>query len=76
VPPQLGSLSRTANGPFAFTLTGIPLRSYEIWASTNLTSWQVLTTLVNSNGNGVLYYSDPGATNLTRRFYRSRLLNP
>jgi hypothetical protein len=76
VPPQLSSPSRVANGSFQFTLTGIPLRSYEIWASTNLTNWQVLTTLVNSNGNGVLPYTDPGATNFSRRFYRSRLLSP
>jgi hypothetical protein len=76
VPPQLGSSSRTRNGPFQFTLTGIPLRSYEIQASTNLTNWQVLATLVNSNGNGALQYTDPGATNLARRFYRSRLLSP
>jgi len=76
VPPQLSAPSRTAKGPFQFTLTGIPLRSYEISASTNLKNWQVLTTLVNSNGNGVLPYTDPSATNFTRRFYRSRLLSP
>ena len=76
VPPQLGLLSRTRNGPFQFTLTGIPLRRYEIQTSTNLANWQVLATLVNSNGNGVLQYTDPGAANLARRFYRSRLLSP
>ena len=76
VPPRLSAPARTANGPFQFTLTGIPLRSYEIWAATNLTNWQVLTTLVNSNGNGVMLYADPGATNLPRRFYRGRLLKP
>lgn len=76
VRPQLSSPWRAANGPFKFTLTGIPLRSYEISASTNLTNWQVLTTLMNSNGSGVLQYTDPGATNLARRFYRSRLLAP
>ena len=75
-PPLIISPSRTANGPFQFTLTGIPLRRYEIWASTNLTNWQVLSTLVNTNGNGALQYTDPGATNVPRRFYRGRLLNP
>ena len=41
---------------------------YRIQASTNLTSWIDLTT--NSSG-GTLYFTDPGATNLTRRFYRT-----
>ena len=74
--PQFGSAARAANGQFQFSLSGIPLRSYEIQASSNLATWSVLATLVNSNGNGVLQYSDPTATNLNRRFYRSRLISP
>ena len=52
------------------------MRSYEILTSTNLTNWSVLTTLVDSNGNGVLRYSDLTATNFSRRFYRGHLLSP
>jgi hypothetical protein len=74
--PLLSSPSRSGNGPFQLTLSGIPLRSYQIQASTNLTNWSVLATLVNSNGNGVLQYSDPTATNFSCRFYRSQLVVP
>jgi hypothetical protein len=70
--PVLSSPSRSGNGPFQFTLSGIPQRSYQILASTNLTTWSVLATL--SNANGVLQYADPTATNFSRRFYRSQLV--
>jgi hypothetical protein len=76
IPPLISSPSRSGNGPFQFTLSGIPLRTYQIQASTNFTNWSVLATLVNSNGTGVLPYSDPTATNFARRFYRSQLLSP
>jgi hypothetical protein len=76
VRPQLGAAGRSANGRFEFTLTGIPLRSYEIQTSTNLTAWSPLGTLVITNGNGLLQFSDPVAPNLDRRFYRTRLLSP
>jgi len=72
--PVLSSPSRSGNGPFQFTLSGIPQRSYQILASTNLTTWSVLATLLNSNANGLLQYSDPTATNFSRRFYRSQLV--
>jgi hypothetical protein len=74
--PQLSSPWRTPGGPFQFTLIGIPLRSYEIQASTDFTNWSVLSTLVDSNGNGLLPYSDSTATNFSRRFYRGRLVTP
>ena len=41
---------------------------YRIQASTNLTTWIDLVT--NSSG-GTLYFTDTGATNLNRRFYRT-----
>ena len=75
-PPQLSSPYRSPSGPFQLTLNGIPLRSYELQASTNLTNWSVLSTVTVSNGNGVLFYSDPTATNFSRRFYRGCLLSP
>lgn len=75
-PPQLSSPVRTPNGPFQLTLNGIPLRSYELQASTNLTNWSVLSTVTITNGSGVFPYSDPTATNYRRRFYRGRLLSP
>jgi hypothetical protein len=72
--PQLGGLARLADGTFQFSLTGIPSRIYEIQSSSNLLNWSVLATLQNSNLNGVLQFSDTGATNLDHRFYRARLL--
>lgn len=42
--------------------------SYQIQASTNLTTWVSLIT--NSSG-GILNYTDTAATNLNRRFYRA-----
>jgi hypothetical protein len=74
--PVLGSLARLANGAFQFTLSGTPSRRYEILGSTNLTQWSVLATLTNANPNGLLPYIDQSATNLPRRFYRGRMLNP
>ncbi|PWU20550.1 MAG: hypothetical protein C5B50_03695 [Verrucomicrobia bacterium] len=76
IPPLLSAPSRSPNGSFQFNLTGIPLRSYQFQASTNFTNWTVLSTLVDSNGNGLIQFSDPTATNFNRRFYRSELLSP
>jgi len=73
-PSQLGNPSRLADGVFRLTLTGIPARTYEIQASTNLVNWSVLATLSNTNPGGVIQFSDPAAINLNRRFYRGRLL--
>jgi hypothetical protein len=72
--PRFGALFISADGQFHFTLTGTPSFRYEIQASTDLTNWSTLATLVNSNLNGVLQYSDPAATNLGRHFYRGRLV--
>jgi hypothetical protein len=71
--PRLGAPFISADGQFHFILTGTPSLRYEIQASIDLTNWSTLATLVNSNLNGVLQYSDPAATNLGRRFYRGRL---
>jgi hypothetical protein len=76
VPPQLGMSGRGVDGLFEFTLTGIPLRNYEIQASTNFTGWSPLGTLVITNGNGLLQFIDPASPGLNRRFYRARLLSP
>jgi hypothetical protein len=76
VPPQVVSAFATTDGQFHLTLTGIPLRTYEIQSSTNLTDWSVLATLVNSNTSGLLQYSEPVAAKNNPRFYRSHLLGP
>jgi uncharacterized repeat protein (TIGR01451 family) len=77
-PPVLLRPSWDASGAFPFTLLGIPLRSYDILASTNLTDWSLLGTVVDSNncGAGRFRYLDLAATNYPRRFYRASLLSP
>jgi len=42
--------------------------SYQVQASTNLTNWTVLT---NYGSGGAQNFTDTGATNLSRRFYRT-----
>lgn len=42
--------------------------SYRIQASTNLTTW---IDLITNGSGGSIYYTDTGATNLSRRFYRT-----
>ena len=62
------------NGSFSFWVTG-PVGYYVIWASTNpsipLTNWLPVAT--NSTSTGLWDYTDPGATNAGRRFYRALL---
>jgi hypothetical protein len=56
---------------FGFNLSGISGQSVIIEASTDLLDWLSLST--NALGSGAVYFSDPGSTNFTRRFYRARL---
>jgi len=75
-PPQVASPALSARGRFQFTLSGIFSRQYQIQVSTDLTNWSALTTLTDTNANGVLVYSDPSPASLNRRFYRVLLLPP
>ena len=63
------------NGHFSFTLQSEPGLPFEILASTNvalpLSNWTSLGTL--TNGTGATAFTDP-ADNLSRRFYRARLI--
>jgi hypothetical protein len=72
--PQLSAPVRESNGVFRFTLTGTPSRSYEILISTNLVNWSIQATVLNTNANGIMSYTDNTAPGATRRFYRSRLV--
>jgi hypothetical protein len=53
---------------FYLTMIFDETNSYRIQASTNLTTWINLTT--NGSG-GAQIFTDTGATNLSRRFYRT-----
>ena len=68
-PPALTVTGGATNGPALITLTG-PTNFYSLLqSSTDLTNWSPVATLVNSNG--VVQFSDMGATNQVRRFYRA-----
>jgi uncharacterized repeat protein (TIGR01451 family) len=63
------------NGQMQFTLTGDVGLSYRISASTNLTTWTVLST--NTAGaNGTIKFTDTAASAYSRRFYRAERLVP
>jgi hypothetical protein len=71
--PPFGFDSITAlpdhNVQFAFTG---PLGNYVIETSTNLTFWQVLTSV--SNATGTVQFTDLTATNQPASFYRAKLI--
>ncbi len=61
------------NGVFAFGLTGQPGMVYVLEASTNLARTNWLSIATNSVGaNSVWQFADPGATNLSSRYYRAK----
>jgi len=62
------SLPLKTNG-LAFSLLISPGLSGHIQASSNLTSWTVLTNFVGTNTT--LYFQDPTATNSSQQFYRA-----
>jgi hypothetical protein len=70
VPPPSASLSRPAlnDRGLQFQISGPAGHSYAVEASSNLTQWVELQTLINQNGT--MLFLDPGATNQPCRFYR------
>ena len=60
-----------SNGWFGFNVRGLNGQALVIEASTNLTNWIRLQT--NTLGLDPFYFSDPGCTNFSWRFYRARL---
>jgi hypothetical protein len=57
---------------FVMTLTGDFGGHYEIDSSSNLLNWTSLTNVTNSYGT--VQILDPGATNVSRQFYRALLV--
>jgi pimeloyl-ACP methyl ester carboxylesterase len=64
----ISSQSRLTNGAFQFSLTGTAGVTNIIEASTNLTSWTSLQTVLNTNGS--IFFVDQSATNARQKFYR------
>ena len=57
------------NGAFGFSVTGAPGLTYEIDASSNLLNWLAVTSLIPTSSP--FQFSDPGAANAARTFYRA-----
>ena len=70
-PPQPASFTqpRWENGQFLFDLHGQPDRRYQVQMSTNLSSWQILDTLLATNS--IVIIANNGAPALSPRFYRA-----
>lgn len=66
--PQFTAAAET-NGQFGMSLQGQTDKSFTLYASTNLTNWQVLTNLANPTG--AVNFTDSTATNYPRLFYRA-----
>ncbi|MBU6402895.1 MAG: hypothetical protein KGS61_21455 [Verrucomicrobia bacterium] len=70
---KLGA-SLTLAGGVQGTITGVTGQQYAVEASTNRTSWSVLTNITITT-NGVARFTD-GASNAGGRFYRGVLAPP
>ncbi len=69
-PVVLPAVTRQPDGRVNLTVNSTP--GYGVWIerTTNLTSWQPLTNLLNSNGS--LNFTDNFSSNLNAGFYRAR----
>ena len=69
-PVAMASIARQNDGRVNLALNSTP--GYGVWIerATNLTSWQPLTNLLNTNG--ALNFTDNSASNLNAGFYRAR----
>lgn len=69
LPFTLSTTTNTIDGFAVWQLTGEPGFDYGLQASTNLTDWNQIAILENTNG--VVTFYDPDSTNYTSRFYRA-----
>jgi len=58
-------------GRFGFNVAGISGQTVVIETSPDLASWTALAT--NTIVTNLFYFTDPGSTNVARRFYRARV---
>jgi len=74
-PGKLKNVARLGNGSVSFTLTNYSDMSFTVLASTNValpsSQWSNLGTVAESPlGSGQYPFTDPQATNYSRRFYK------
>ena len=70
-PPPAPKFSRMWLGPSGdahIDISGSPGRVYNVFGSTNLIDWELLSVVTNLNG--IVPFVDPAATNHNQRFYR------
>lgn len=65
----ISDVQRLANGMFTFRFYGEPGTNYVVQASSNLVTWTALATNQVS-ALGYFEFTDVGATNYSKRFYR------
>ena len=66
---QYYGYSRSPDGTFEMRFTGSPNSAYRVWASTNLTDWQMLGMATETEA-GLFRFLDSSAANWPQRFYR------
>jgi hypothetical protein len=66
--PEIASVTYSAAGGAQLTVTGTPGQSQSVFVSSDLKTWTLLASVVNSTGT--LSVNDPSAANLNQRFYR------
>jgi alpha-tubulin suppressor-like RCC1 family protein len=67
-PMRFSGLNYLPGGQVQFTVSGVVGDGYRVVASTNLRDWQTIASITNITG--MAEFSDPAATNYSRRFYR------
>jgi len=73
-PPVLTGLTRLGDGPFQFSFASLTGAGFSVFATTNValptTNWTYIGAATEvPPGSGTFQFSDPNATNYTRRFY-------
>jgi hypothetical protein len=68
-PFSLAVTTNMSGGLRVFRLTGQSGFNYMLQASTNLSDWDTIAVLVNTNG--IVNFVDYGSTNYSQRFYRA-----
>jgi hypothetical protein len=70
VSPVITSITQQSDGNFQVKASGIPGATYNIQASSDLSSWGTIGSTVATT-NGIIIYLDQTATNYPSRFYRT-----
>jgi uncharacterized repeat protein (TIGR03803 family) len=67
--PRFTSVQPAGDGSLALTLGGVAGQLFELYSSTNLSTWDFVAALTNETGT--LIYTDAQTTNSPKRFYKA-----